>query len=173
MSKKPVPSKTKQQRANRKPTSVVVLFGLEDGTPRGARFPDDNQFVLAKAALTLGMRVGVATKPSHFEIVHKLPVGRLGSSGPNAMPKISKDLYDQLNALVGGDVGRILAKPPKSIDELASGHVVLAQDSIVDGYFEAIVLKRASERLILRWRDYPDVPPFERTVDGVGLFSGS
>src|SRR4051812_10895483 len=157
----------------RKPNNIVVLFGLgEDGTPRGARFPDDDQPAMSKLALALGLRVGIAAKTAHLEFAQKLPIGRPQGPSGNSVPKISKDLYDQINALVGGDVGKLSTKLAKSFDEIAPGHVVLAQESIADGWFEAVVVRREAKRLIVRWRDYPDVPPFERSVDAVSLLHG-
>jgi hypothetical protein len=151
-----------------------VLFGTaDDGVPRGARFPEDDQLLVAGVAVALGLRLGVATKPAHFQVVHKLPVGQLNATGNNTVPKIEKRLYEQLIGLVGGDVGKIIPKPPKSADEVAPGHVVLAHESIVDGWFEAICVKREGRRLIVRWRDYPTIPPFERDIESVTLLIGA
>src|SRR5450631_4321971 len=121
MSKKPAKPKTKPTAA--KLSRVIVLFGLdEEGKPRAARFPDDDLALISKAALALGLRVGIATKTQHFEVVQKLPIGRIHATGNGSVPKVAKDLYDQINFLVGGEPGVISTTLPKSWDELAPGH---------------------------------------------------
>jgi hypothetical protein len=170
MSKKPV--KPKPPKTNVKLSRVIVLFGLdEEGKPRAARFPDDDPALISKAAQALGLRVGIATKGPHFEIVQKLPIGRIYATGNGSVPKVAQDLYDQLNALVGGEPGAISPTLPKSWDAVAPGHLVLAQESVEDGWFEAVVVKRESDKLTVRWRDYPSVPEFERPLTAIALFN--
>ena len=124
MSQKPIKPKAPKTRLSR----VIVLFGLdEEGKPRAARFPDDDPALISKAAQALGLRVGIATKGPHFEIVQKLPIGRIYATGNGSVPKVAQEVYDQLNAIVGGEPGAISPTIPKSWDELAPGHLVLAQ----------------------------------------------
>ena len=170
MSKKPI--KPKVARTTAKLSRVIVLFGLDaEGKPRAARFPDDDPALISKAAQALGLRVGIATKGPHFEIVQKLPIGRIHATGNGSVPKVAQDLYDQLNALVGGEIGPVSPTLPKSWDAVAPGHVVLAQDSIEDGWFEAVVTQRNSDILKIRWRDYPSVPEFERPITAIALLN--
>ena len=149
---------------------ALVIFGLDEhGKPRGARFVDDNEHLVAKAAQALGLRIGIATKAHHFAVVGKLPVGRIHATGPAAVPQIPQDLYDAINALVGGEPGPISTTLPKNWDDLAPGHLVIAQESLSDGWFEAIVAKRHDDTLTLRWRDYPSQPEFIRPITAVAL----
>ena len=170
MSKKP--AKPKAPKTAAKLSKVIVLFGLdEEGKPRAARFPDDDPALISKAAQALGLRVGIATKTQHFEVVQKLPIGRLYATGKGFVPNIRPELYDQLNTLVGGEIGAVSTALPKSADELASGHLVLAQELIADGWFEAVVVKRDSDTLTVRWRDYPGQGEFTRPLKTVALLN--
>jgi hypothetical protein len=149
---------------------MIVLFGLsEEGKPRAARFPDDDPALLSRAAIALGLRLGIATKPKHFEVARKLPLGRIYSSGKGTVPEVSQELYDQLNALVGGSVGPITTTLPKTTDEIAPGHLVLAEDELGEGYFPVVVEARSGDTLTVRWRDEPSVAPFERSVANIAL----
>src|SRR4051812_37534412 len=101
MSKKPTKSTT------RKPTSkTVIMFGLDkDRKPHAARFTGENEALLAKAAGTMGMRLAVPATKKHFEIVTKLPVGKIHATGTGLVPNVEQPLYDQIISLVGGDPG--------------------------------------------------------------------
>src|SRR4051812_20458144 len=78
MSKKTV----KVGRSAPKATKALVLFGLdESGKPRAARFPADQADLVTRAARSMALRLGVATTPEHFEVVNKLPAGRIHTSG--------------------------------------------------------------------------------------------
>jgi hypothetical protein len=58
---------------------------------------------------------------------------------------------------------------PGNWDEIGPGHLVLAQETLRDGWWEAIVVERHDDMLTLRWRDYPRYQPFRCHVDGVAL----
>lgn len=120
--------------------------------------------MLAKAAATMGMRLAVPISKKHLEIVSKLPVGKIHATGNGLVPNVDQKLYDQINALVGGDTGSISSSLPKSWKELVPGHVVLAQDGLEDGWWEAIIVKKSADALTLRWRDYPGQSEFVRPI---------
>ena len=115
--------------------------------------------------------MGIATKPQHFEIVQKLPIGRIHATGNGSVPKVAQDLYDQINALVGGEPGVISTALPKTWDEIAPGHLVIAQESMTDGWFEAVVTKRDGDTLTVKWRDYPGQGEFTRPLKTVALLN--
>ena len=168
MTKKPTKAKTKTPAS--KITRSIVLFGLdENGKPRAARFVDDNENLLARLAQALGLRMGIATGSKHADTLDEIPVGRVYTTGKGSVPNISQVLYDKLNTLVGGDPGTISTALPKSWDDLAPGHLVIAQDSVADGWFEAVLVKRDGDTLTLRWRDYPSQPEFIRPTTAVAL----
>ena len=58
---------------------------------------------------------------------------------------------------------------PGSWDEIAPGHLVIAQESLANGWWEAIVLDRKDDMLTLRFRDYPRLPRFFRHRTAVAL----
>jgi hypothetical protein len=47
---------------------------------------------------------------------------------------------------------------PAGWKEIAAGHLVLAQESLHDGWWEAIVVERRDDMVTLRWRSYLDRP---------------
>ena len=62
-----------------------------------------------------------------------------------------------------GEAGQEPGEPiatdlPTSWDAIKPGHVVLIQDSLIGGWYEAIVVGRTGDKLTLRWRDYPGWP---------------
>jgi hypothetical protein len=58
---------------------------------------------------------------------------------------------------------------PRSWEEIAVGHMVLAHESPDDGWWEAVVIKREDEILTLRYRDAPKLPKFIRHINTVAL----
>ena len=170
MSKKQQTSKPKTERP--KYSRALVVFGLdEQGKPRAARFIDDKEHLVAKLAQILGLRIGIATKPKHFAVVGRLPIGRVHAAGTSAVPQIPQDLYDTINDLVGGEPGSISTRFAKSWDELGPGHLVIAQESLDDGWWEAIVLKRDADTFTVKWRDDPSLPAFERPITAIALLT--
>lgn len=168
MTKKSAKAKPKSPTA--KITRTIVLFGLdENGKPRAARFIDDNENLIARLAQALGLRMGIATGSKHADTLDEIPVGRVYATGKGSVPNISQDLYDKLNALVGGEPGPISTTLPKNWDDLAPGHLVIAQDTIADGWWEAVVTKREGETLTIKFRDYPAQPEVMRPITAVAL----
>ena len=58
---------------------------------------------------------------------------------------------------------------PKSWDDIAVGHLVIAHESAAEGWYEAIVLARDGDMLTLKWRDYRDYANFVRHAGTVAL----
>src|ERR1700754_526717 len=149
-------AKTKPQAAKAKAAKVIVLFGLdENGKCRAAKFASEDEAVVNKLALARGLRVGLANGAKHAALLGKLPEGRLYSTGKSSVPLIGSKLYETLSVLVGGEPGPILGSLPRSREELAPGHLVIAQASIANGWWEAVVTRREGTTLCLRWRDDP------------------
>jgi hypothetical protein len=136
---------------------LVILFGLdEQEQPRGAYFKGEDEALLTRMAKGLGLRIGIAIAPHHIAVVNKLPKGDVHATGPKAVPKIALDLYEKLNALVGGETGVISASLPKTWNEIEPGHLVIAPDNLSDGWWPAVVVKRHEQKLVLKWRDFPN-----------------
>jgi hypothetical protein len=141
MSKKPVKRNTRTATA--KAMNCIVLFGLgEEGKPRAARFENEDEQVLNRLAQARGLRMGVAQGLKHADLVKKLPVGRVFATGSSSVPLVPSNVYETLNTVVGGEPGQISCSFPKSRDEVAPGHLVIAQDSLANGWWEAVVVAR-------------------------------
>jgi hypothetical protein len=51
---------------------------------------------------------------------------------------------------------------PRTWDEVGPGHLVIAQESLDHGWWEAIVPDRKDDVFTLRFRDFPNLPRFVR-----------
>ena len=162
---------------------LLVLGFDEQQKPCGARFVGDKPDLVAKAAQLMGLSVYKASAPDVAEIAKKLPIGRLYANGRAFVPNVRQTLYSEVivalaaepqQAAVGtdDDAGTPVARGlPPSWDEIAPGHLVIAQESLANGWWEAIVLDRNDDMLTLRFRDYPRLPHFFRHCTAVALMS--
>jgi hypothetical protein len=122
----------------------------------------------------LQLRTIAGDDPKIADIAARLPVGRVHANGKAFVPFVRRDLYDKLLAaagngngsspvrLTGSHVGgAATASPPsgnplpRSWDQIALGDLVVAQEGLEDGWYEAIVIELNGDMLTLRWRDYP------------------
>jgi hypothetical protein len=113
----------------------------------------------------------------------KLPVGRLYSNGRGFVPNVRQSLYSEIivalavepQAAIGKDQDEppVATGLPRTWDEIAPGHLVIAQETLEYGWWEAIVIARNSDMLTLRFRDYPKLPKFVRHRAAVALMSSS
>lgn len=166
--------------------ACVIVFGVDDhDKPRAAVFPGKTADAARKAAEQLKLRTLDATTAEAQAIAATLPAGRLQGDGQGFVPYVRRDVYDQVLAVAGpaavdnqspasGDVAAAKAAPglPRTWDEIATGHVVIAQDEYAEeGWWEALVLDRKNDVLTLRWRDYPRYKAFTRHVAAVALLN--
>jgi hypothetical protein len=174
-------------------TASVVVFGVDDhDKPRAAVFQGKLADGARKAAEQLKLRTLDATTAEAQAIAAKLPAGRLQGDGQGFVPYVRRDVYDQVVAIADAlptpqapaadkqtaatDTPAAKTAPglPRTWDEIAAGHVVIArdEDDYPDkGWWEAIVVDRKDDVLTLRWRDYPKVKPFPRHVAAVALLN--
>jgi hypothetical protein len=169
-------------------TASVVVFGVDDhDKPRAAVFQGKLADGARKAAEQLKLRTLDATTAEAQAIAAKLPAGRLQGDGQGFVPYVRRDLYDQVvaiadasptlhagNQTAGTDPPAAKTAPglPRTWDEIATGHVVIAQDEYAEeGWWEALVLDRKNDVLTLRWRDYPRYKAFTRHVAAVALLN--
>ena len=165
---------------------LIVLGRDEAGKPRAARFPAGHDGLVAKAAKAMNLAVCKADGEVLTELAKKLPPGRLYSTGRGSVPSVGQSLYgriveqlrlagqavpDEPNQPNGEQSSTTQAAPglPTSWDDIAVGHLVIAQQSAIAGWWEAIVLARDGEMLTLKWRDYPDEANVLRHVGSVAL----
>jgi hypothetical protein len=175
---------TKSSAAAPVSTPPLIVLGFDDQQkPRGARFIDAKPDLVAKAADLMGFKVYEASSPDVAEYAKKLPLGRLYANGRGFVPNIRQSLYSDLivalalesQTALGGNGDKdslpVARGLPRSWDEIAAGHLVIAQESLEYGWWEAIVLDRKDESFTLQYRDYPHLPKFVRHRSGIALMS--
>jgi hypothetical protein len=163
---------------------LLVLGFDEQQKPCGARFVDAKPDLVAKAAQVMGLKVYKPSSPEAAELAKKLPVGQLYATGRAFVPHVRQSLYSDVivalaaepqQAAIGPDDDKasipVARGLPRSWDEIAPGHLVIAQESLDYGWWEAIVLDRKDDMLTLRFRDYPRLPKFFRHCTAVALMS--
>ena len=113
---------------------------------------------------------------SQIELAKKLPVGRIHANGTGFVPPIRGDLYSELKLAAepsqqsGTTASTVAPSPaaapatpaqglPKDWDSIEVGHLVIAQENLIEGWWEAIVIATDNDMLTLKWRDYPKLPP--------------
>lgn len=159
-----------------------VVFGLMEGKPKAGLFPEKQEKLIRKAAKALELNVLQITTVEQAAIAAKVPPGRLYANRRTFVPNVRRDLHERLTAAAktaqskeggsNGDEGGHVPPErgfPKDWDSIAPGHQVIAQSSLPDGWWEALVIERDGEMLTLRWRDYPKEPKFKRHFEMVAL----
>ena len=157
----------------------VVVFGLDSNwRPHAAWFPPAQTDPARAAAKQLRLNVIEVTNGTAADLIAKLPAGQIHAAGPAMVPPIREDLYEKIVATFNprGEAGKepdapILTDLPESWTAIKPRHVVLAQDSLIDGWYEAVVVGRTGDKLTLRWRDYPGHPKFSVRATAVALVS--
>jgi hypothetical protein len=165
-------------------TSPLIVLGFDDQQkPRGAKFVDAKPDLVSKAADLMGLKVYEGRSPDVAEVAKKLPLGRLYANGRGFVPNIRQSLYSDLVVALALEGQAALSKNgdkdslpaarglPRSWDEIAAGHLVIAQESLEYGWWEAIVLARNGDSFTLQYRDYPHLPKFVRHRSGIALMS--
>ena len=163
---------------------LLVLGFDEQQKPCGARFVGAKPDLVAKAAQLMGLKVYKTTSPDVAEVAKKLPVGQLYATGRAFVPNVRQSLYSDVIVTLGAEPHQAAVGPdddkastpvarglPRNWDEIAPGHLVIAQESLDYGWCEAIVLDRKDDMLTLRYRDYPRLPKFFRHRTAVALMS--
>ena len=132
----------------------------------------------------MGLKVYKTTSPDVAEVAKKLPVGQLYATGRAFVPNMRQSLYSDVivalaaepqQAAVGPDDDKastpVARGLPRTWDEIAPGHLVIAQEAAGYGWWEAIVIGRNDDMFTLRYRDYPKLPKFSRHRSAIGLMS--
>jgi hypothetical protein len=155
-------------------TRTLILFGVDkEKKPRAAWFDEEELGLLAKAAEAMSLTMLDVNTPQSVDLAKKLPAGRLHAAGTAFVPNVKQQLYDEVVALAGKDA--VPATPPiqpgfpASFDKITPGHLVIAQETLEYGWWEAIVLNREGDMLTLRYRDFPRMPKFVRHRSAVAL----
>jgi hypothetical protein len=169
------------QKSGTKPNSAaagkVVVFGLDSNwRPHAAWFSHTQADQARAAAKQLRLNVIEVANGTAAELVTKLPAGQIHAAGPAMVPPVREDLYEKVVATINprGEAGQDPGAPvvtdlPETWAAIKPGHLVLAQDSLVGGWYEAIVVGRTGDKVTLRSRDYPGFPNFTVPVKAVAL----
>ncbi len=159
----------------------LIVLGLDQGKPVAARFPASQAELVAKAATAMNLTVGKGVGPALIELAHKLPNGRLYATGRGFVPPVGRKLFDKLveQLKLAGQPApetddRLSTEQPASglpasWDDIAVGHLVIAEDTDYYGWWEAIVVNRDGDMLTLKWRDWPDYPNVVQHASSVAL----
>jgi hypothetical protein len=163
-------------------TPALIVLGFDDQQkPRGAKFVDAKPDLVTTAADVMGLKVYEATAEEVAELAKKLPAGRLYANGRGFVPNIRQSLYSDLVVALALEGQAALSKNgdqnglptarglPTSWDEIAASHLVIAQESLEYGWWEAIVLERKGDSFTLQYRHYPHLPKFVRHRSGIAL----
>ena len=176
---------TKKAKAAAKesaPSAPLIVLGYDENhKPRAARFLAADAELVAKAAQLMDLRVYEAASEDLAALAKKLPVGRLYGNGRGFVPNIRQSLYSEIivtlavepQAAVGKDQDEppVATGLPRTWDEIAPGHLVIAQEALDYGWWEAIVIARNGDMFTLRFRDYPKLPKFARHRTAIALMS--
>jgi hypothetical protein len=131
----------------------------------------------------MGFKVYEASPPDVAEAAKTLPLTRLYANGRGFVPNIRQSLYSDLVVALGLEPQAALKKSgdkdslpparglPRSWDDIAPGYLVIAQESLEYGWWEAVVLDRKDDTFTLQYRDYPHLPKFVRHRSGIALMS--
>jgi hypothetical protein len=89
---------------------------------------------------------------------------------PEGQARLAAKAAEQLD-LRGGAKTKKPAQDrlPKDWDAIAPGHLVVAQESLEDGWYEAIVLEQNGDMFTLRWHEFPRERRFARHRRSLGL----
>jgi len=167
--------------------NITVLFGTDEhGKPRGAWFEAANPELITKAAAAMKLQLLRPVTAGQIELAKKLPVGRIHANGTGFVPPIRRDLYSELQLAAeqsqrsSSTASTVAASPastpaapahglPQDWDSIEVGHLVIAQENMAEGWWEALVIATDNDMLTLRWRDYPKFPPLSRHRTAVAL----
>ena len=60
---------------------------------------------------------------------------------------------------------------PRTWDDVAPGHIVIAKETLELGWWEAVVIERTGDLVTVKYRDYPQYPPLVRHRSVIALIS--
>jgi hypothetical protein len=177
-------------------TQLFVYGEDEAGKPKGARFPSTEMDKLFPVVNAQKLKFFESSSKELGELGMKLPVGRIYARGKSFIPNIRRDLYDKIvteveklqdafdrrseqsatgnpssSATTDATATTLASGLPQDWQSIAAGHLVLVQESLAEGWWEALVVARENDILTLRYRDFPKVPKFERHVSNIAMIN--
>jgi hypothetical protein len=125
------------------------------------------------------LRLVEITEPEVAEIAALLPAGRLHANGKGLVPYVKGEVYSELLfAALAPLPPQINADPvpqdlPRTWDDLAPDHLVIAKESLELGWWEAVVIERTGDLVTVKYRDYPQYPPLVRHRSVIALIGAA
>jgi len=175
-------------------TVPLVLLGRDDaGKPHASRFSPEDGPAARKAATIMGMATLEADGDELAGLAALLPTGKLFDSGRAFVPFVKGALYEQLHDHLPKKDREALAETmrirraaaeaakiadavpekftlPEDWTKLVVGNLVLAYDPDDEAWFDAFIVEvKNSEDVVLRWREWPELPNFVRRRTRVAL----
>ena len=157
---------TKKKPAAKQATTspCLIVVGYDDhGSPRAAKFSNDEATLVRKAAGFIGYSVHEGDASKLKLLLKTIPPGKIYVSGWDFAPKVRKGVFDRLIAELGVMAPEIPGGPPSpnlavSWDAIDIGQTVLGQaDSAEHGWWPAVVVATEGDMLELRSPDYPKI----------------
>ena len=167
-------------KSNPAPSAKVVVFGIDDDKwlPRAAWFPKSQADAARAAARQFHLNVVEVTNGTAADLGAKIPAGQIHATGPSVVPPIREDLYEKVVAAINprGKAGQAPGQPTDPAfrgtwDAIKPGHLVLARESLRQGWYEAMVVDKTGDKVTLQWRDYGGHPNFTVPVADVAVLN--
>src|SRR5688500_14776335 len=160
-------TKSNAVTAQHGPKPGVIVFGRDrEKRPIAAQFPEKLSVLAVKAAAQLQLSTIKVTTAPIEAIARQLPMGRIHANGQGVVPVVKDPLFEQVALIAkGGTPAPVTntAAPskapvpkneagrngnsagskglPGTWKDIAAGNLVLAQESLADGWWECIVVK--------------------------------
>lgn len=174
--------------------ALVVFDRNGNEPPRGSWFDVDSMVEAKAGAVAMSAQIVAVKGAEVMALANRVPKGRVFSSGKLFMPRIQKDVYEQLQGhvpeedckpqleLVASDEGKsedggasegsssglsLKGTLPGEWSKIGVGSLVLSRDIEEDDeafYLAVVVGKAGPTSFQLKWRDYPDIDPIIRDV---------
>ena len=134
-------TKAKAAAKQSAPSAPLIVLGYDEHhKPQGAQFPAADAELVTKAARLMDLKVYEAATEDLAALAKKLPVGRLYSNGRGFVPNIRQSLYSEIIVTLAAEPQAALGKDkdelpvatglPRTWDEIAPGHLVIAQEAL-------------------------------------------
>jgi hypothetical protein len=156
-------------------STPVIVFGQDKDRHLAGYFKSDHAALATKAAESLKFRVAKVTSPELGNLAALVQVGRPHEKGKNLVAPVSKAIFDTIVVTVAANGSKSAKqkadtqKLPKHWDEIREGSFVLANWSVKDGWWEAVVTAVDGDMLTLRWRDFAKYPQILRHRYSIAL----
>ncbi|MBX9453223.1 MAG: hypothetical protein KL801_15550 [Mesorhizobium sp.] len=175
--------------------AALIVLGRDDaGRPHASWFGEADAVAAAQAAELMGMVSINVVDGDVRALAGKLPQGRVFASGKAFVPFVKAALFDQIASHVSAEQGATLETGagskqaaassgaatassddpkftlPDDWSKIVADSLVLAYSADDESWFEAAVVEtKGVDEVVLRWRDWPEMPNFVRRRQHLAL----